>query len=228
MKKKILIISIISIVCVVAIVCYCIISNKSKIKVNEDSILETDLLSMETNNDIENIVDSSNNVEEENTIIEEKNLEDNIQVEENETPIQQTTQVKSSSKNTSKADTSKTETKSETVKATKEVKETKEETPTKAEVPSTTSEQKQETKVEEKPTRCTNNSNHGMNVGNSGKWFNSKQEAVNYYDSLIKTWGDKWENFEIDSETYDKNCPYGYEVWTCQFCGKWTINFYYR
>ena len=71
-------------------------------------------------------------------------------------------------------------------------------------------------------------SNHGVGVGNSNKWFNSKQEAINYYDGIQKTWGDKWENFEIDSATYDNNCPYGYEVWTCPFCGKWTINFYYR
>ena len=71
-------------------------------------------------------------------------------------------------------------------------------------------------------------SNHGVGVGNSNKWFNSKQEAINYYDGILKTWGDKWEKFEIDSETYDKNCPCGYEVWTCPFCGKWTINFYYR
>lgn len=71
-------------------------------------------------------------------------------------------------------------------------------------------------------------SNHGVGVGNSNKWFNSKQEAINYYDGIQKTWGDKWERFEIDSATYDKNCPYGYEVWTCPFCGKWTINFYYR
>ena len=70
--------------------------------------------------------------------------------------------------------------------------------------------------------------NHGVGVGNSNRWFNSKQETIAYYDSLIKTWGDKWESFEIDSATYDKNCPYGYEVWTCPFCGKWTINFYYR
>ena len=70
--------------------------------------------------------------------------------------------------------------------------------------------------------------NHGVGVGNSNKWFNSKQEAISYYDGIQKTWGDKWENFEIDSATYDKNCPYGYEVWTCPFCGKWTINFYYR
>ena len=70
--------------------------------------------------------------------------------------------------------------------------------------------------------------NHGVGVGNSNKWFNSKQEAINYYDGILKTWGDKWEKFEIDSETYDKNCPYGYEIWTCPFCEKWTINFYYR
>ena len=71
-------------------------------------------------------------------------------------------------------------------------------------------------------------SNHGIGVGNSNKWFNTQQEAINYFDGIQKTWGDKWEKFEIDSATYDKNCPYGYEVWTCPFCGKWTINFYYR
>ena len=71
-------------------------------------------------------------------------------------------------------------------------------------------------------------SNHGVGTGNSNKWFNSQQEAINYFDGIQKTWGDKWERFERDSETYDKNCPYGYEVWSCPFCGKWTINFYYR
>ena len=90
-----------------------------------------------------------------------------------------------------------------------------------------------ETKIEpikepEPVTLKCDGSNHGVGVGNSNKWFNSKQEAIKYYDGIQKTWGDKWENFEIDSATYDKNCPYGYEVWTCPFCGKWTINFYYR
>lgn len=90
-------------------------------------------------------------------------------------------------------------------------------------------EEKSETIKEPEPVtpKCSG-SNHGVGVGNSNKWFNSKQEAINYYDGIQKTWGDKWENFEIDSATYDKNCPYGYEVWTCPFCGKWTINFYYR
>ena len=88
-------------------------------------------------------------------------------------------------------------------------------------------------KPEEKKTepvieRCTKNSNHGMGVGNSGKWFNSKSEAIAYYDSQTKLWSNKWENFEIDDNTYYKNCPSGYEVWDCMYCGKWTINFYYR
>ena len=48
-------------------------------------------------------------------------------------------------------------------------------------------------------------SNHYIDVGNSNKWFNSKQEAINHYQSIIKTWGDKWEKFEIDDETYQKN-----------------------
>lgn len=71
-------------------------------------------------------------------------------------------------------------------------------------------------------------SNHYIGVGNSNKWFNSKQEAINHYQSIIKTWGDKWEKFEIDDETYQKNCPYGYETWSCPLCKKWTINFYYN
>ena len=227
MKKKIVIISIISVLLVViGVTSYCVSRNKiSNIKVSEDSILANDLSSVETDNDEEN---TENIIAEEEQNLDENNIELEEQIVETETSIQpQTTQqVKSSSKTSNKVETKKAETKSEVVKETST---TKEETPTKVDIPSTTAvEPKQETKVEETPTRCTNNNNHGMNVGNSGKWFNSKQEAVNYYDSLIKTWGDKWENFEIDSETYDKNCPYGYEVWSCPFCGKWTINFYYR
>ena len=87
--------------------------------------------------------------------------------------------------------------------------------------------------IEEEPPepeveRCTNNNNHGIDVGNSGRWYDSKSEAIAYYDSQTKYWGNKWENFEIDDDTYYKNCPSGYEVWTCMYCGKWTINFYYR
>lgn len=90
-------------------------------------------------------------------------------------------------------------------------------------------ETKPESIKEPKPVipKCSE-SNHYIGVGNSNKWFNSKQEAINHYQSIIKTWGDKWEKFEIDDETYQKNCPYGYETWSCPLCEKWTINFYYN
>lgn len=85
-----------------------------------------------------------------------------------------------------------------------------------------------ETVTEQQVERCTNNNNHSMSVGNSNKWFNSKEDAILYYETLISYWGKLWENSEIDNDTYNKNCPSGYEVWSCMYCNKWTINFYYR
>ena len=90
----------------------------------------------------------------------------------------------------------------------------------------------QEVKKEETVVKCTNSNNHSMSAGNTGKWFSSKDEAIAYYKSEIKYWGDWWENTDVDDTeadaTYYKNCPSGYEVWDCMYCGKWTINFYYR
>ncbi len=80
------------------------------------------------------------------------------------------------------------------------------------------------TKVE----KCTNDYNHGIAVGNSGKWFNTKEEAILYYKNLIKDYGEKFENGSMNQVEYNAVCPYGYEVWSCMFCGKWTINFYLR
>lgn len=88
-------------------------------------------------------------------------------------------------------------------------------------------EPKQEENKKTETYKCSG-SNHGVGVGNSQKWFNSESEAISYYKSIIKNWGDKWESFEIDDETYNKNCPYGYEDWSCPYCSKWTINFYYN
>ena len=68
-------------------------------------------------------------------------------------------------------------------------------------------EPKQEENKKIETYKCSG-SNHGVGVGNSQKWFNSESEAISYYKSIIKNWGDKWENFEIDDETYNKNCPY--------------------
>ena len=58
-------------------------------------------------------------------------------------------------------------------------------------------------------------------------WYASKAEAEAVYNAKIKEWGDKWTNYEIDNETYYKNCPSGYEVFSCPYCNKWTINLFY-
>ncbi len=76
-------------------------------------------------------------------------------------------------------------------------------------------------------TECVGN-NHKIESGNTGKWFNNKVEADDYYNTEIEKWGKLWENDEITKEEYLKNCPFGYEIWTCPQCQKWTLNFYYR
>lgn len=82
-----------------------------------------------------------------------------------------------------------------------------------------------------KPTvqvfKCEGNK-HGIETGNSLRWFSTESEAIAIYDAEIKKWGDKWTSGEIDKSTYLKNCPAGYEDWSCPYCHKWTINFYYR
>lgn len=74
---------------------------------------------------------------------------------------------------------------------------------------------------------CVGNK-HMIDSGNTGKWFNTKEEADSFYNTEIKKWGKQWENGEIEKDEYLKNCPSGYEVWTCPQCQKWTLNFYYR
>ena len=115
-------------------------------------------------------------------------------------------------------------------------KEEQQENSNKVSLPEITKQEVIETKSEEKYTEveveiaekkeCKNN-NHGMSVGNSGKWFNTKEEAIATYKQESKMWGDKWKNNEISDDEYYRNCPYGYEIWSCMYCGKWTINYYY-
>ena len=118
------------------------------------------------------------------------------------------------------------ETKPKTNKTTQVIQENKVQTP-KVQPQVVEEKPKQEEPKKAETPKCSGNS-HGVGTGNSGKWFNSESEAINYYKSIIKKWGDKWENFEIDDDTYNKNCPYGYEDWSCPYCDKWTINFYYN
>lgn len=72
------------------------------------------------------------------------------------------------------------------------------------------------------------NGNHSMPTGNCGKWFNSRNEAVNYYNSVSDMWNNKYDAGEISYEQLHKNCPGGYECWSCSRCGKWTVNLKYR
>ena len=81
-------------------------------------------------------------------------------------------------------------------------------------------------KKEEKKIPECSGTKHFLEVGNTGKWFNSKAEAVNYFDTTYSYWAKKWENLEIDDATFYKNCPTRYEVFQC-ICGKWTMNFFY-
>lgn len=87
---------------------------------------------------------------------------------------------------------------------------------------------KKDTTQSNKVERCTNKNNHGMDAGNCGKWFNTKNEAIAYYEEKIKYWGNLWETYQIEDDEYYKNCPTGYEIWSCMYCSKWTINLYYR
>ena len=80
----------------------------------------------------------------------------------------------------------------------------------------------------QKETHCTNNNNHSMSCGNMGKWFTSKSDIDDYWEEVVQTYSKQYENGEITWETYCKKSPYGYECWSCSYCGKWTGNFKYR
>lgn len=82
---------------------------------------------------------------------------------------------------------------------------------------------KQETTT--KKSRCTNNNNHSLSCGNMGKWFNSRAELKEEYMRVSDYWLAKYDNGEIDWDTYMASCPQGYECWSCSDCGKWTGNY---
>ncbi len=80
----------------------------------------------------------------------------------------------------------------------------------------------------QKEKHCTNNNNHSIKCGNIGRWFNSRSDIETYWKNQCNALAEKWDKGEIsDSEYYSKS-PYGYECWSCSYCGKWTGNFKYR
>ena len=80
----------------------------------------------------------------------------------------------------------------------------------------------------QKETHCTNNNNHSISCGNIGKWFNSKEDIEGYRNNISNKYCQQYENGEITWDEYMKKSPYGYECWSCGYCGKWTGNFKYN
>ena len=80
----------------------------------------------------------------------------------------------------------------------------------------------------QKEKHCTNNNNHSMSCGNIGKWFNSKEDIEGYRNNISNKYCQQYENGEITWDEYMKKSPYGYECWSCGYCGKWTGSFKYR
>ena len=182
---------------------------------------------MKIENDQVNVIE-----EPENKVIEDNTEVEDVQTNTEITEVIDQPQIQEMQEEKVISLTPKIEKKTQVVQTTKVeskpqeiVQEIKEE-PKVIEVPKQETPKQEEPKIVEVPKRSGNN--HGVGTGNSGKWFNSESDAIKYYKSIIKTWGDKWEKFEIDDETYNKNCPYGYEDWSCPYCGRWTINFYYN
>ena len=226
MKKKILFIIIILILVAIGIE-----GSLYFISYNNDSQAKNEDENSMSENIVNSIIDDTNIVSNElESNLSEQNIEntmteaDNEKQETSETKetTQTTTQATSSpSNNNQSSQKEETVTKSTTTTTQKTISST-------SQLSSSENSKQEETKTELKIERCTNNNNHSLGIGNSGKWFSSKSDAIAYYNQQTKYWGEQWENNKIDNDTYYKNCPSGYEVWDCMYCGKWTINFYYR
>ena len=80
----------------------------------------------------------------------------------------------------------------------------------------------------QKEKHCTNNNNHSISCGNMKKWFNSRDEVDNYWVQVDNDYYNQYKNGIITFEEYYKKSPYGYECWSCSYCGKWTGNFKYN
>ena len=147
---------------------------------------------------------------------------------------QGSTETRDVSEETTSEATTKTTTKNSTQKSETTTKKhtttttQKSETTTKKETttakPTTTTKKETTTKA---PSKCTNN-NHSLDCGNMGKWFSSKSDLKAYASSVMESYNSKYENGEISWDEYVKQCPCGYEAWSCSYCGKWTGNFKYN
>lgn len=223
MKKYLFIV--IPIIILISIIFFVWIYTKPQENTNfsTNEVINEELVNNEESNYIveENIESSKNIVESD----EEIEKEENTSVAKEDTSKKEATSSHTTSVITTNKNTSNNE-------VSKKVDETPKQEQIKTNLVIET-QPKEETKIEEPEiVRCTTNNNHSMGVGNSGKWFSTKDEAISYYKNQIKYWDEWWQNADPnDTEadaTYYKSCPTGYEIWSCMYCSKWTINFYYR
>jgi len=207
--------------------------------VSSPQIDETVNIVPEANNEIINNIEDGNIVSSENEIenveVEEAAPIEEKKVEDNSSEQKQVTSKKTTSSNGDNA-SNKSSVKKEVSPEVEDKKEeaepiqnTQQSSTEKIDSSSSIStEEKSEEPKEETVVRCTTDHNHSIGVGNCGKWYNSASEGIAEYDSISEKWGTKWENFEIDNDTYYANCPSGYQYIDCMYCGKYTFDYYYR
>lgn len=88
--------------------------------------------------------------------------------------------------------------------------------------------------------KCTNNNNHDTKVGYSKDiktgiiniptgWYKTEEDAKikSNYIKLVNEGSEKWGNYDITTEEYERDYPSSYECWTCGLCKKYTIQFGY-
>ena len=232
MKNKIIIVIIIASILLICSMLSLILLNKNKGLITN---IQNDSIVNQTENIITNEINQSTNEVLEDNILEETIEDEIIEVTKEDAgiiPEDNTSSLPSASTSVKTTETKVTSTKSETTSSTTP----KASTSTTVTTPPVQETKAVETKPIETPTRCTNNDNHGIGVGNSERWFSTKAEAIAYYDSQVSYWSNYLENTKTETdeeydalwENYKKHCPSGYEIWSCMYCSKWTINFYYR
>lgn len=185
--------------------------NVKQNEVNEQNNIESVTLKSQENKDIET----------KDEVVENKKEDEKT---ESKTNAEKNSVKREETKSENKAKTEKKETVTKTTTTEKNNKKTKNEQEENKQSDSNYTEEEVQLapKVE-----CVGNK-HMIDSGNTGKWFNTKEEADSFYNAEIEKWGKQWENGEIEKDEYLKNCPSGYEVWTCPQCQKWTLNFHYR
>ena len=235
-KKLIIILTAIIVILIIGAIFIYIVITKDLFNNTKTSISQSEVSQVENikEADKENeIIDNnpeevSNNIQEQIENTENNNIQNNQPeadtttkvIEQNNQSMTQTKETKAVNQNTKAVETK------TTTKSTKAQEETPKTMQSNSQTQTPVTQQTTPKQEEPKQIQCSGN-NHLIGTGNTGRWFNTRQEAINYYNSTYANWSKKWENFEIDDDTFNKNCPNRYEIYQC-ICGKWTIDFFYE